>query len=51
LWGTYWLWAWLGGLPIIGLMVHFLYRHKTRLWTRPWGGWNDLEAAREKAEA
>ena len=29
-----------------GLAVHLFYRWKTRGWTRPWGGWDDLEAGR-----
>ena len=31
--------------PVAGLATHLLYRHKTRGWTRPWGGWKDVEAA------
>jgi hypothetical protein len=26
--------------------THLFYRHKTRAWTRPWGGWKDVEAVR-----
>ena len=42
-----WLWVFFGGLALAGIPVHFLYRMKTKIWTRPWGGWNDLEAGRD----
>jgi hypothetical protein len=45
LYGTRWFWVWVFGLPLAGLATHLLYRHKTKGWTRPWGGWNDVEAA------
>ena len=48
LYGTRWFRAWLFGLPLAGLATHLLYRHETRGWTRPWGGWKDLEAANPK---
>jgi len=34
--------------PLVGLATHLLYRHKTHGWTRPWGGWKDVEAANPK---
>jgi hypothetical protein len=37
---------WVFGLPLLGLAIHFVYRWKTHGWTRPWGGWSDLEAGR-----
>ncbi len=48
LYGTRWFRAWVFGLPLAGLATHLPYRHKTRGWTRPWGGWRDVEAARQK---
>jgi hypothetical protein len=45
LYGTRWFWVWVCGLPLAGLVTHLLYRHKTHGWTRPWGGWKDVEAA------
>jgi predicted outer membrane lipoprotein len=45
LYGTRWFWAWILGLPLAGVATHLLYRHKTRGWRRPWGGWRDVEAA------
>jgi hypothetical protein len=44
--GTKWLWVWIAGAALAGLAVHFTYRRKTRGWTQPWGGWNDVEAGR-----
>lgn len=40
------LWWWIFGLPALGVMLHFFYRWKTLGWTRPWGGWDDVEAGR-----
>ena len=36
---------WVVCLPLLGMTIHCLYRWKTHGWTRPWGGWSDLEAA------
>lgn len=46
LWGTAYFWVWIFGGLALGLLVHFVWRWKTDGWTRPWGGWNDLEAGR-----
>jgi hypothetical protein len=27
------------------MLVHLLYRFKTKAWSQPWGGWNDVETA------
>lgn len=48
LYATRWFWAWVFGLPLAGLTTHLLYRHKTQAWTRLWGDWRDVEAARQK---
>jgi hypothetical protein len=45
LYGTRWFWVWVFGLPLAGFATHLLYRYKTHGWTRPWGGWKDVEAA------
>src|SRR5215211_3664865 len=37
-------------VPGVGLGAHFFYRYMTRGWTEPWGGWNDVEAARPRNE-
>ena len=51
LYGTRWFRAWVFGLPVAGLATHLLYRRMTHGWTRPWGGWKDLEAGRLRSEA
>ena len=43
---TRWFWPWVLGLPAAGLATHLLYWHMTHGWTRPWGGWKDVEAGR-----
>jgi len=42
-----WFWWTLAGLATAGISRHLLYRRKTNVWTRAWGGWNDLDAGRE----
>jgi hypothetical protein len=44
---TRWFWWCLAGLALAGTSMHFIYRWKTRVWTRPWGGWNDLSVGRD----
>ncbi len=39
-------WRVLSAAWVAGLAVHLFYRWKTRAWTRPWGGWDDLAAGR-----
>ena len=39
-------WYWLGGVLLVGLALHLLWRWKTRVWTQPWGGWDDVEAGK-----
>ena len=41
--GTRWFWARGFGLPVVGLATHLFYRRMTHGWTRPWGGWEDVE--------
>jgi hypothetical protein len=46
---TGYLLQWLLGATLAtlaGLGMHFLWRWKTQGWTRAWGGWTDVEAAR-----
>jgi hypothetical protein len=50
LYGTRWFRAWVIGLPIAGLATRLLYRHMTNGWTRPWGGWKDVETGRPRSE-
>jgi hypothetical protein len=44
LWRTAYFWWWILGLPGVGLIVHFFWRWKTRGWTQPWRGWDDVKA-------
>ena len=41
-----WFWSWLLSATLAGVTVHTIWRWKTEGWTRPWGGWHDLEAGR-----
>lgn len=50
-WRTPFRWAWLIGAPTLGLTLHFFYRWKTRGWTLPWGGWDDVEAGRNQTKS
>lgn len=45
LWRTPYFWGWLLGGLAIALTLHGFWRWKTRGWTQPWGGWDDMEAA------
>ena len=47
LWATPYFWLWILGALGLGLTVHFVWRRKTKGWTRPWGGWEDIEAAKQ----
>jgi hypothetical protein len=49
-WGAPRFWWWVAGLLAASLGLHALWRTKTKRWTRPWGGWNDLAAARRAAK-
>ncbi len=46
LWGTPYFWVWILGALGLSLTVHLVWRWKTSGWTRPWGEWKDVEAAR-----
>lgn len=48
LWRTPYFWLWILGSLVLGVSVHLIWRWKTKGWTQPWGGWNDLEAAKKK---
>ena len=50
LWRTAWFRWWIVGAPAAGLIVHFFWRWKTHGWTRPWIGWDDVEAI-DRSEA
>jgi len=48
--GYFWrdprLWRWLAVAFALSVVVHLVWRTKTKRWTQPWGGWNDLDAPR-----
>lgn len=46
-WRATYFWFWIVGALGSGLAVHLIWRWKTKGWTQPWGGWDDLEAAEE----
>jgi hypothetical protein len=45
LWGQPSFWWWVGGASVLALTLHLLWRVKTRAWTQPWGGWDDVDTA------
>jgi hypothetical protein len=44
-WRHPYFWWWVLGLLALSLTLHFLWRYKTKAWTQPWGGWDDVETA------
>ena len=48
LWGTPSFWPVALGSFAFALTLHFIWRWKTKGWTQPWGGWDDIEAARRE---
>ena len=48
LWNTNYLGWWILLMTVAGLIVHLLWRYKTKGWTQPWMGWNDVEATHQK---
>ena len=45
LWRSPFFWWWILGALGLGVSVHFVWRWKTKGWTQPWWGWNDVKAA------
>ncbi|MGE0406332.1 MAG: hypothetical protein AB7O65_08535 [Candidatus Korobacteraceae bacterium] len=43
---SFWLWV-LGALAV-SIGIHLIWRWKTRNWTQPWGGWNDVETSGQR---
>jgi hypothetical protein len=41
-------WWWIGGALALSLTLHFIWRWKTKGWTQPWMGWDDVDAGKEK---
>jgi len=42
MWGHPYFWPVLFGAFVLGLLLHFFWRWKTKRWTQPWGGWDDV---------
>ena len=36
-------WSWVLALFLFALGLHLLWRSKTKVWTQPWRGWNDVD--------
>ena len=45
LWRSPFFWLWILGGLALGIAVHLVWRWKTKGWTQPWGGWDDVETA------
>ena len=45
LWRTPYFWPVILGALVLSLTLHFIWRWKTKGWTQPWGGWNDMDTA------
>ena len=43
LWRTPYFWVFIVSGFALGLTVHFIWRWKTKGWTQPWWGWDDVE--------
>ena len=48
-WASPRFWLYVAIAFVLGLVIHLFWRWKTKGWTQPWGGWNDVDTAnREK---
>lgn len=45
LWGRPTFWWWVGGAFVFALTLRLWWRVRTRAWTQPWGGWDDVDTA------
>jgi hypothetical protein len=45
-WESSTFWMWMGVALVAALLLHLLWRTKTKRWTQPWGGWDDIEAGK-----
>ena len=41
------VWWRVAGALALGVIVHLVWRTKTKGWAQPWGGWDDLDATRD----
>jgi hypothetical protein len=47
-WGARYFWWWGLGLLVLSLGLHLVWRTKTKRWTQPWFGWDDVASARRE---
>jgi hypothetical protein len=40
-----WFWPVMAACSVAAFSLHFFYRWKTRAWSQPWGGWDDVQSA------
>lgn len=45
LWRSPYFWRIVLTTFTLSLTLHFIWRWKTKGWTQPWGGWNDIDTA------
>ena len=44
-WRAPFFWPSVAAITVVAVGLHLLWRTKTRRWTRPWWGWNDVATA------
>ena len=47
-WRSALFWICLAAAFVLGLALHLFWRWKTKGWTQPWGGWNDVDTANQE---
>lgn len=45
-WQSPTFWMWMVAALAVALVLHLVWRTRTKGWTQPWGGWNDVEAGK-----
>ena len=45
LWPSPYFWWIVGGAFAASISLHLFWRHKTKGWTEPWVGWDDVDTA------
>ena len=45
LWPSPYFWWIAGGAPSVSIGLHLFWRYKTKGWTQPWFGWDDVDTA------
>lgn len=49
-WGAPYFWSSVAGVVLLAGGLHLVWRTKTKRWTQPWWGWNDVAATRPRAK-